>query len=303
MALSQITVIAVLAVIAILVGILVVYARTLANKVGKTYATLRRIEEVLIAANAPRGHASGLVESMEVAGSPHGALGPEVQVREMPQREMAVPDVLLAEGAVREMSALDVPVPERDRRVSYLTVRDLKVMSRSGRRHSDLADAARVSSVQVSVGRAGAGQVGAGQADAGLEPTGLSSSSAVVAASDEVVAEAREEVYAYSELSSAPIHRAASEPDLRAMHERVSETVRELAPAEAAEVAHEPASTEAPESAYASAPEASFESASGVGCHPAPTEAHNVLTVFQTLVSTWEAGGSGAAVLSPIEPL
>jgi len=109
MTLSQITVIAALAVIAILVGILLVYTRILASRVGKTNATLRRIEEVLIAANAPGGRAGSSVASMEAAGLPLGAPGPEMQVREM------------------------MPLPERDHRVSFLTVRDLKVMSRSGR--------------------------------------------------------------------------------------------------------------------------------------------------------------------------
>ena len=188
MILSQITVIAVLAVIAILVGILLVYARILAGRVGKTNATLRRIEEVLIAANAPGGRAGSSVASMEVAGPPLGAPGPEMPVREM------------------------VPLPERDHRVSFLTVRDLKVMSRSGRRRSDpaLNESAALASA----------------------PT------AAVDTPDEVVAEAREEVYAYSELS-ASVHGAVPEVELVAMPEPAPIETPEVAGALATELASE----------------------------------------------------------------
>lgn len=341
LSLWQISVIAAMAVIAVLIGTLVVLARALTNKVGKAYAALRRIEEVLIAANAPKGRAGALGASMEAVGSTHGPLSSEIGVRErrnreMPvreiaQREVAVPEMLLAEGAVHEMavggmSATDRLVSDRDRRVSYLTVRDLKVMSRSGRRRSDTevsqeaaaqlsarlfaavqsdADSAdaplhasHAGAHQLGGSRAGAGQAGDGQfggepagadqagaeqaaaahadavqADAGHavgaghagpepEPTGLSSSSAVLqelatatsevrallnevaeparaptaaaVSPDEAVAEAHEEMYAYSELSSAPVHRAAPEPELRTMSAWEPALSREPTPTERA---------------------------------------------------------------------
>ena len=52
----------------------------------------------------------------------------------MAARPVAAP-ACAAEMEVEEAPAAEVP--ERDRRVSYLTVRDLKVIARSGRKGSD----------------------------------------------------------------------------------------------------------------------------------------------------------------------
>lgn len=244
MDLSQITVIAALA-IAMLIGILVICALILANKVGKANATLRRIEEVLIAANASRGHAGGfgashvdgLVASTEASSSPRAVeAGAEMPVPEV------LSDVPLREVSGDRVSATDVPVSERDRRVSYLTVRDLKVMSRSGRRRSDpavsQADAGQGNAAQLAADhgearqadaqQAGAGQresrqVGDDQESKGFERTGLSSSSAVL----QDLAMATSEVRAL--LNEATEPPGATAADAEASHEAEPQAVPESA--------------------------------------------------------------------------
>jgi hypothetical protein len=129
MALWQMTALAVLAVIAVLIGILLAYARLLTNKIGKTNATLRRIEEALFTANSLKGHlapahaqaSAGLAPgSVDVTHGLGGGAHPETPT------EPSAP-------------APTIPVPDTDRRISYLTVRDLKGISRSSRRGNDFA--------------------------------------------------------------------------------------------------------------------------------------------------------------------
>jgi hypothetical protein len=99
MSLWQLTVIAFLAVIATLTGALLVYARVLTGKIGSANATLKRLEEALLRTDIP---------------------------------EERVPA-----AASEPTQSPEVPVPDRDGSASYLTVRDLKVISRVGRRSGE----------------------------------------------------------------------------------------------------------------------------------------------------------------------
>jgi hypothetical protein len=84
-------------VIAVLIGALLVYAGVLANRIGCTNATLKRIEEALLVTDGPMRHAA--TRAAEVARSP-------------------------------EVSGIDGDA-------SYLTIRDLKVSSRVTRSSSE----------------------------------------------------------------------------------------------------------------------------------------------------------------------
>lgn len=100
------------ATIAALIGVLVISVMVLTNRLGVTNALLKRIEE-------------GIVRPQPVSEKVPAAAEP-APVELAPAA---------AEPAENEVPAAEVA--DRDRRVSYLTVRDLKVISRSGRSSSD----------------------------------------------------------------------------------------------------------------------------------------------------------------------
>jgi hypothetical protein len=120
MSLWQITVIAFLGAIAALLGAVVIYARALTNKVGNTNATLRRLEVALLTSGMAKEKLSSTgVVAAEAAQSPVSAV-PEHGARAAP--------------AVRAVHvAVDDGIP------SYLTVRELKAISRQGRPSGDNA--------------------------------------------------------------------------------------------------------------------------------------------------------------------
>ena len=103
--------------IAALIGVLLIYVVVLTNRVGATNALLKRIEEALVTPQLATGNTRATTarstEGMESVGA-------------------AEPATESGAGGIT-----DAPEVPRDRRVSLLTVRDLKVIARSGRRSSD----------------------------------------------------------------------------------------------------------------------------------------------------------------------
>jgi hypothetical protein len=108
------------ATIAALIGALLTYVMVLTNRLGTTNLLLRRIEE-------------GLVRPQPVTENA------PVAARRVPAAVPAPVEMAPAAAELAEDEASASAAGDRDRRVSYLTVRDLKVISRSGRRNSDTA--------------------------------------------------------------------------------------------------------------------------------------------------------------------
>ena len=104
--------------IAALIGVLLIYVMVLTNRLGATNALLKRIEEALVKPQSATGNTRATV-----AGS----------AEDMTARRPASEPATQA-GPLEITDAPEVPM---DRRVSFLTVRDLKVIARSGRRSSD----------------------------------------------------------------------------------------------------------------------------------------------------------------------
>jgi hypothetical protein len=123
------------ATIAALIGALLTYVMVLTNRLGTTNVLLKRIEEGLVRSQPVTENAPIATERVPAAAELARARVVEavraVEVASVPAE--VVPTA--AEMAEDEASASEVS--DSDRRVSYLTVRDLKVISRSGRRSSD----------------------------------------------------------------------------------------------------------------------------------------------------------------------
>jgi hypothetical protein len=112
MALWQVIAIAVLVVIAALIGTLLIYARVLTNRIGSTNATLKRIEEALLATDRVTEHAPTTaaepMQSIEAAQAPQS-----------PEASVSADVSVSHEVSVKEDGA------------GYLTLRDLKVIARA----------------------------------------------------------------------------------------------------------------------------------------------------------------------------
>jgi len=123
------------ATIAALIGALLTYVMVLTNRLGTTNVLLKRIEEGLVRPQPVTKNAPVATRQVAAAAEPARARVPgavrAVEVASVPASAEVAPAAELEE----ETPAAEVL--ERDRRVSYLTVRDLKVISRSGRRSSD----------------------------------------------------------------------------------------------------------------------------------------------------------------------
>jgi hypothetical protein len=122
------------ATIAALIGALLTYVMVLTNRLGTTNVLLKRIEEGLVRPQPVTENAPVETRHVAAAAEPATArvLGAvrAVEVASVPAAVEVAPAAELEDETAAE-------VLERDRRVSYLTVRDLKVISRSGRRSSD----------------------------------------------------------------------------------------------------------------------------------------------------------------------
>ncbi len=129
------------ATIAALIVALLIHVMLLTNRLGVTNALLKRIEEGLVRSlpvteNLPAREAQGAPDRasppMQRTAVEQGALEQAAVEAPVPA---AVPVAAVAEMEVPGAAAAEAL--EMDRRVSYLTVRDLKVIARSGRRSSD----------------------------------------------------------------------------------------------------------------------------------------------------------------------
>jgi len=123
------------ATIAALIGALLTYVMVLTNRLGTTNVLLKRIEEGLVRPQPVTENAPVATRQVAAAAEPARARVPGA-VRAVEVASMPAP-VEVAPAAELEEQTPAAEVLERDRRVSYLTVRDLKVISRSGRRSSD----------------------------------------------------------------------------------------------------------------------------------------------------------------------
>jgi hypothetical protein len=123
------------ATIAALIGALLIYVMVLTNRLGTTNLVLKRIEEALVRPQPVTENASIAARQVPLTAEPARAQAleavPAVEVASVPAPVEVAPAAQVAAELEEE------EVPQRDRRVSYLTVRDLKVMSRSRRRSSD----------------------------------------------------------------------------------------------------------------------------------------------------------------------
>jgi hypothetical protein len=119
--------------IAALIGAVLIYVMVLTNRLGTTNALLKRIEEGLV---RPQPVTENLPDrAVEVVPAP-----PPVPMERTAMEQTSVVAPVAAPARAAEMDVEEAPaaeVSERDRRVSYLTVRDLKVIAHSGRRSSD----------------------------------------------------------------------------------------------------------------------------------------------------------------------
>jgi hypothetical protein len=124
------------ATIAALIGALLTYVMVLTNRLGTTNVLLKRIEEGLVRPQPVTENAPVATRHVAAAAEParDRVLG-AVRAVEVASSVPAEASPAAAELAEDEASASEAA--DRDRRVSYLTVRDLKVISRSGRRSSD----------------------------------------------------------------------------------------------------------------------------------------------------------------------
>jgi hypothetical protein len=123
------------ATIAALIGALLTYVMVLTNRLGTTNVLLKRIEEGLVRPQPVTENAPVATRQVPAAAEPARARVPgavrAVEVASVPA------DVLPTAAEMPEDEATASDAADRDRRVSYLTVRDLKVISCSGRRNSD----------------------------------------------------------------------------------------------------------------------------------------------------------------------
>ena len=121
--------------LAALIGALLISVMVLTNKLSASNAMLKRIEEALLST----GRVEGNVPATAGEATAIGAMVMEATAAELaavgasPAPEG--PATLNESGTLNESATLDDPVS--DRRVNYLTVRDLKVMARAGRRFED----------------------------------------------------------------------------------------------------------------------------------------------------------------------
>jgi hypothetical protein len=119
--------------IAVLIGALLIYVMVLTNRLGTTNALLKRIEEGLV-------RPQPVTENLPDRAAEVVPARPLVPMERTAMEHTAVMAPVAAPARAAEMDVEEAPaaeVSERDRRVSYLTVRDLKVIARSGRRSSD----------------------------------------------------------------------------------------------------------------------------------------------------------------------
>ena len=112
------------ATIAALIGALLIYVMVLTNRLGATNVLLKRIEE-------------GLARPQPVTENLAAGEAEIVPVRAPVLMRRTAVEQRAAAAEVEEEEASAVEAHERERRVSYLTVRDLKVIARPGRRSSD----------------------------------------------------------------------------------------------------------------------------------------------------------------------
>jgi len=163
--------------IAALIGVLLIYVMVLTNRIGATNALLKRIEEALVTPQSATGNTrasvAGFAAGMTAATAaeravvsvaaerPGVAPAPLTRAAVVSARRGPTAGPAAVSARVPSPTADSVPmtarrptsepateagapeitdapdVPDRDRRVSFLTVRDLKVIARSGRRSSD----------------------------------------------------------------------------------------------------------------------------------------------------------------------
>lgn len=119
--------------IAALIGALLIYLMVLTNRLGTTNALLKRIEEGLV-------RPQPVTENLPARAAEVVPARPPVPMERTAMEQTAVAAPVAAPARAAEMAVEDAPaaeVAERDRRVSYLTVRDLKVIAGSSRRSSD----------------------------------------------------------------------------------------------------------------------------------------------------------------------
>ena len=163
--------------IAALIGVLLIYVMVLTNRIGATNALLKRIEDALVTPQSATGNTrasvAGFAAGMTAATAAERAVvsvaaerpgvapapltraavgsarrgptaGPAAVSARVPSptadsvpmtARRPISEPATEAGAPEITDAPDVP--DRDRRVSFLTVRDLKVIARSGRRSSD----------------------------------------------------------------------------------------------------------------------------------------------------------------------
>lgn len=133
--------------IAALIGVLFIYLMVLTNRVGATNALLKRIEEALVSPQLATGNVRAMMARSAV-GMPVTAAVPPPDAQRLPMAVQSPTAELIPMTARRPTSepvtqagAPEITgapeVPDSDRRVSFLTVRDLKVIARSGRRSND----------------------------------------------------------------------------------------------------------------------------------------------------------------------
>ena len=124
------------ATIAALIGALLTYVMVLTNRLGTTNVLLKRIEEGLVRPQPVTEHARVATRQVPAAAEPARA-GVREAVRAVEVASSVPAEVSPTAAEIPEDEASASEAADRDRRVSYLTVRDLKVISRPGRRTSD----------------------------------------------------------------------------------------------------------------------------------------------------------------------
>jgi hypothetical protein len=127
------------ATIAALIGALLTYVMVLTNRLGTTNVLLKRIEEGLVRPQPVAESAPVPTRHVPAATEPARA-GVLEAVRTM--EVASVPADVSSTAEVPESEASAFEIADRDRRVSYLTVRDLKLISRSDQAPAEVPAAA-----------------------------------------------------------------------------------------------------------------------------------------------------------------
>jgi hypothetical protein len=218
----------------ILLGCLVIYARVLVNRIRSTNETLKRIEAALLATDRRSGHAPGTaaqvpesleaLDSYEVSQVLEGSHSPKAS------HSPEAPQSLETPQSPEAPQSPEVAV--KDERVSYLTIRDLKVIARAGRPNTERAVAMSSESdeamyVSEAPSEAPERSASSEAPQSSLEetvlvsgePQGLPATSALSEDSLAVSPEGHEAMYASGELEGLPVTSALSESPLAASSE------------------------------------------------------------------------------------